>query len=305
MHLWLCRLGVAVGLAFASLAFIGGDVYALDVPPAPSLERPVVDQTGTLSDADISRIISTIQASHSEKDYQVAVLMIGSLGNDEYLEGYSLKVARAWGVGEKDKDNGVLVLVAKDDRKMRIEVGRGLEGDLTDAESGRIVRNVMAPEFRNNRYADGIDKAVQSIQAQVEGRADPNEKALARDDAAFDWSILAFPLFVVVPWLGSVLGRTKSWWAGGVIGGVIGLVVSALFGFALLSLIGWAALTAFGFLFDFLVSRNYRQHSADGDSPSWWAGGPWIGGGGFGGGGSGGGGFGGGGFGGGGASGDW
>ena len=305
MHLWLCRLGVAVGLAFASLAFIGGDVYALDVPPAPSLERPVVDQTGTLSDADISRIISTIQASRSEKDYQVAVLMIGSLGNDEYLEGYSLKVARAWGVGEKDKDNGVLVLVAKDDRKMRIEVGRGLEGDLTDAESGRIVRNVMAPEFRNNRYADGIDKTVQSIQAQVEGRADPNEKALARDDAAFDWSILAFPLFVVVPWLGSVLGRTKSWWAGGVIGGVIGLVVSALFGFALLSLIGWAALTAFGFLFDFLVSRNYRQHSADGDSPSWWAGGPWIGGGGFGGGGSGGGGFGGGGFGGGGASGDW
>ena len=285
---------------------------ALEVPAVPPLDKAVVDLSGTLTEQQVAALAEKINKSRLEKDYQIGILIIPTLGTEEYLEGYSLEVARAWGIGDKEKDNGILLLVAKNDRKLRIEVGRGLEGELTDVESGRIIRNVIAPKFKVNNYYGGLEAGVGSIQAQVEGRSDP---ALA--DGNSDASgimegilgLLPFVLFWFVPsfmWLMSVLARSKSWWLGGVLGAAMGGLLALLAGGALMALIAWGALTLFGFLFDFVISKNYRSHLKKGEDPSWWAGGTWIGGGGgFGGGSSGGGGFGGGGFGGGGASGDW
>ena len=297
---WLA--GVVASIA-AALAVSAG-AAALDVPKAPTLDVPIVDQTGTLTAGQIQQLADKIAASRKEKSYQIGILILPTLGNDEYLEGYSLKVARGWGIGEKDTSNGVLLLIVKDDRNLRIEVGRGLEGDLTDVRANRIIRNVITPKFKEGKYFEGISNGVNSIQLAVAAKPDP---AAAKTTESVDWgAIVSTAVFIgiaVLSWLGAVLGRSKSWWAGGVIGAVAGLVLMVIFGFAIWAIIGFVGLIFGGLGFDYLVSKNYNAHARDHTSPAWWAGGTW-GGGGWGGS-SGGGGFGGGGFSGGGSSGSW
>lgn len=292
---------------FWALVGFNTNAYALDIPRAPSLETPIVDQTNTLSQAQIQQLSQQIATSRAEKSYQIGILIIPTLGNSEYLEGYSIKVAREWGVGEKDKSNGVLILVVKNDRKMRIEVGRGLEGDLTDLRASRIVRDVLAPAFRSNDFAGGLSSAIDSIQKAVSGQADakldpPKSSGITAESWIGLFFLVITPITFVLSWVGSMLARSKSWWAGGVIGLVVGAGIMVAFSWVFWSIMVTVATTLFGFLFDFLVSRNYSKHAERGTTPSWWAGGgDFGGGGGF----SGGGDFGGGGFSGGGSSGDW
>jgi len=313
---WRARI---VGFALALVFVVGGysgEVRALDVPPAPTLDTSIVDQTRTLTEQQIADLSDQIRTGRTQKDYQIGILIIPTLGNDEYLEGYSLKVARQWGIGTKEKNNGVLMLVVKDDRKIRIEVGRGLEGDLTDIEAGRIIRDVITPNFKKGDYYNGIRLGTQSIQAEVEGRPDPNALVGTTEKNGFFESIFFLVIFGMIwiapwmMWLISILARSKSWWAGGVLGILAGGFIAWVAGGALFSLGVWAALAVGGLLLDFFVSRNYKQHLKKGGNPAWWAGGTW----GWGdgsssgdswGGGSSGGSFGGGSFGGGGSSGSW
>lgn len=294
---------VAAGIL--ALTLFPAQARALDVPAAPSLDSPIVDQTGTLTQGEIKQLAAQIATSRKEKSYQIGILIVDTLGNGEYLEGYSLKVARKWGIGEKDKSNGVLLLVAKSDRKLRIEVGRGLEGELTDVRSNRIIRNVITPKFKEGKYYEGISSGVNSIQLAVAAKADPAAEKEASEP--IDWSaVAAMVVFIgigILSWLGAVLGRSKSWWAGGVIGAVAGIVLAVVFGFAIWAVIGLVGLVLSGLGFDYLVSKNFKEHSSDHTNPAWWAGGTWGGGGGWGGGSGGG--FGGGGFSGGGSSGSW
>ncbi len=287
-----------VGSVFA--LFVANSVSALAVPPKPALDRPVIDTSTTLSVEQIDSLAAQINKSRSEKAYQIGVLMVPSL-EGQAIEDYSLEVARSWGIGDKT-NNGVLLLIAKNDRLMRIEVGSGLEGDLTDIESGRIIRNTIAPQFKQGNYYEGIANGVESIQAQVEGRAQttssaPEAPALAE---------LLFPIIffatMIISWFGSLLARSRSWWAGGIIGGGIGGVIALLAQWSFLGLLSIPILGLLGLLFDYFVSKNFYYKTASGDTPSWWAGGNWIDTGGFGGGGGS---FGGGGFSGGGSSGSW
>ncbi|MDO8335413.1 MAG: TPM domain-containing protein [Candidatus Saccharibacteria bacterium] len=301
MKRWLFGLIILLG----TVLFVGQNtVLAIGVPPAPSLESPIVDQTNTLTAEQIKKLASQIQQSRKKKDYQLGILVIPSLDGRD-IEGYSIDVARTWGIGEKEKNNGVLLLVAKDDRKMRIEVGTGLEGDLTDLESGRIISGVMRPYFQKNDYYGGIQKGVESIAAAVEGVPDPNSSSTIEDDGESGISdvvgfVIFFFLFIVPSWITSVLARSKSWWAGGLMGGIVGLVIAFVGVWAVWTWFWVVGLTLLGLGFDWVVSNNYKQRRKSGKKPSWWAGGTT-----FGGGSSSGGGFGGGGFGGGGASGSW
>lgn len=302
MRLKLVLTSFIVSIIF-SFGLAGGVFAKLSIPSTPPLDRPVIDQTQTLSDEDIARISTKINEQRAKKSFQIAVLMIPTLGNDDSLEDYSISVARQWGVGEKKVSNGVLILIAKDDRKMRIEVGDGMEGVLTDALASRIIRNVMAPKFRDNDFAGGVEAAVMSIIDLSEGREvdlQGESEAWSNEDII---AFVVFGLFFVVPFVGSILARSKNWWAGGIIGGVVGVILMISWSFAIGSIIVAVVLSALGFIFDFLVSRNYREAKKYRRNPSWWAGGGSIGGsgGGFSGGGS----FGGGGFSGGGASGGW
>jgi uncharacterized protein len=289
---WCGGIALAIGLFMS-----GSMVSALSVPPAPSLERPIVDQTGTLSEQQITDLAAKIKSGRAEKDYQLGILLIPTLeGRD--IESYSIDVARAWGIGEADKDNGVLLIIAKDDRKLRLEVGNGLEGDITDLESGHIIRDVIAPKFKTGDYYGGISDGVTRVQAAVETDLDVSPTTQGDNGLGvflFQGGII---LTVGFLWLVSILARTKSWWAGGVIGAIIGLIVAAFAGWALWAFALLGLLFFSGLALDWGVSRNYHRRVDRGQSPAWWAGGTHLGGGG-------GGSFGGGGFSGGGASGDW
>jgi uncharacterized protein len=307
MSNWLMRLRWPLAvLAMLAYALMPAGAYALEVPPAPS-DIPIVDQTGTLTEEQKQALATKIAKERTETGNQIAVLMVRSL-DGEALEDYSLAVARGWRIGQKERNSGVLLLVAKDDHKLRIEVGYGLEGALPDVRASHIIQDRITPQFKQGKFYEGIDSGLDGIVAAIHGEKDPNLNSGSAKPAWTSWiePVLFGGVFVII-WLGSILARTKSWWAGGVIGGVGGVVVGVVFGFLFVGLVAIPILALLGLLFDKLVSDNYRKAaSGNRNRPSWWAGGPWIGGGGIGGNSSGGfGGFSGGSFGGGGSSGSW
>ncbi len=189
----------------------------------PDFTAPVVDAAGKVSadtEAQISNELISFQQSGGP---QVAVAVIDSTGNAT-LENYSIDLARSWGIGDKDKDNGVLILIALEDRTLRIEVGSGVEGDLTDVAAGRIVDSVMLPRLR----ADDVDGAVRdgarAVMQVWRGEGIPSQSvtptAPADEPSAVQsiFSIILFfgliLLFVTLAALGKVRG-------GGVLGGMV------------------------------------------------------------------------------------
>ncbi|MDD5291019.1 MAG: YgcG family protein [Patescibacteria group bacterium] len=260
----------------------------------------VNDYAGMMSESQRQSLEAKLVNFESQTSNEIAVVIIPSLDGDT-IENFAVRLFEDWKIGKAKNDNGILVLVAKEDRKMRIEVGYGLEGALTDAQSFWIINDIMKPAFRQEKYYQGIDQAVDKIMAATQGEYLPeSEPAKVLSSQAWE-NIFWFGLFAVI-WLASILGRSKSWWAGGVVGGVIGVIIGIIKGFVIFGLVSLVILIPFGLLFDFIVSKNYAKHKASGTIP-WWIGGGRGGGGGFGGGGFGG--FGGGGSGGGGSSGSW
>lgn len=159
--LWLSIL--TIGLL---LIWLGGAAgHAKEVP---YLTGRVNDYAEMIDQTSEERIDSKLRGFEEATGAQVAVLTIESLDGDP-LEDFSLRVAETWELGRKGVDDGVLLLVARDDRKMRIEVGYGLEGRLTDLQSGRILNNILRPAFRSGEFAAGIEAGVDAIVATLEG----------------------------------------------------------------------------------------------------------------------------------------
>jgi len=240
-----------------------------------------------------------LQAFKTETSNELAVVTIEKLDNDT-IEHFASELFADWGIGTRNNDNGVLILIAKDDRQMRIEVGYGLEGALTDAKSFAIINDTLKPEFQAGDYAAGINAAVDDIIAATNGEYQP---AKAAKRSGVDWELVFMMSGFVLVWLASILGRTKSWWAGGVIGLVVAGIITLVWGLVWWGIMSAVLLVPGGLLFDYFVSKNFQAAKTGGRRPPWWGGGMWGPGGGFGGGGFGG--FGGGMSGGGGASGGW
>lgn len=203
---------VLIGCLLSNTAFA-----KLEVPAAPPLERPIIDQTESLANEDIDRIAQLINAERQKKSFQIGVLMIPTLGSDDSLEEYSLKVARQWGIGDKKKSNGVLLLIAKKDRKMRIEVGNGIEGSLTDARASQIIRNTIAPEFRSGDYAGGVEAGVKQIIDAAEGR-NLSDNDIDGESIVSMLFIVIFITIIVIAILkgnGSNGSRRRYWWLAG------------------------------------------------------------------------------------------
>ena len=163
------RIGATLAVALVGLA-LARPALAVDVP---YLTGRVVDEANILSPAveqDISRMSERHEKATGD---QIVVLTLPSL-EGESIEGYATRVFEAWKLGQKGKDNGVLVIVAPNDRKMRIEVGYGLEGALTDAAAARIIREVMTPQFKSGNFEAGIQDGVNAIVQGLEGQKDWN-----------------------------------------------------------------------------------------------------------------------------------
>jgi uncharacterized protein len=274
--------------------------------PIPKLTARVTDETSTLSAADRQALEAKLADWEQRSGNQLVVLMVPST-KPEPIESYSIRVAEAWKIGRKGQDNGALFVVAKDDHKMRIEVGYGLEGVLTDVTSHRIIDEDVAPLFRQNRFAAGINAGVDRIIAVVgSGQPLPEKRtAAARPGQGFDFGTLLIFLFVGVPIVGSILSRIFGRMLGSTVGGgVVGAGASLLAGSIAIGV--GAGLIAFLIMLLLSAGGGIGRRGGMWIPTGGWGGGG-LGGGGFGGGGIGGGGFSGGGgsFGGGGASGGW
>ena len=208
----------------------------------PNLQARVTDLAGVLTPDQIRSLEAKLQELESTDSTQVAVLIIPTL-EDESLEDYSHRVASAWRLGQTGRDNGALVLLAMKERKIRIEVGYGLEPTLTDARSRRVIQNDIVPHFKQGDFYSGIDAGVTGIIQVVRGnyQATPARSGSNRSSGrrSFDWIIF---LFVPLLW---VLGSAGKW-GGGILGAGGGAVVMGMvlgfgwIGFLLGGLIGGA-----------------------------------------------------------------
>ena len=261
----------------------GADEVAL-----PALSDRVTDLTATLSAEDRAALTASLATLEKDKGAQVVIVLLPTT-QPESIEQFGIRLAEAWKIGRKGVDDGVIVIVAKNDRKMRIEVGYGLEGAIPDAIAKRIVAEQMAPRFRAGDFAGGLRATVATLDKLIRGEALPAPVAPASHGGQDPGDALTFLLIVL--FMGGAI-RSMFGLVGSVaVSGVAGWLAWTVF--ASLGMAGGAALLAFALSF-IRLGRG-----------GWQSGGGFPGG--LGGGSSGGGGFsgGGGGFGGGGASGNW
>ncbi len=163
------RAGVAVALSLA-VPFLAEPVQAVAPPDidVPYLTGRIVDNADIMEAATRDRLAERLKAHETATGNQIVVLTVPTIGSTS-IEEYAVEVFEAWKLGQRDKDNGVLVVVVPQDRKMRIEVGYGLEGTLTDLACSQVIRNVMTPQFKAGNYDRGIDEGVGAILGQIEG----------------------------------------------------------------------------------------------------------------------------------------
>lgn len=297
LRLWALLLAVLLGPA----------LHAQDVLPVPALTARVVDQTATLSEAQRAALEAKLAAFEAQAGPQIVVLLVPTTLPED-ITSYAYRVADTWKIGRRAVGDGVLVVVAKNDRKLRIEVAKALEGAVPDLAARQIIQIAITPAFKAGDYAGGIDKGVDQLMARIKGENLPVPEARAKQSGndGFQIEELGMFFFIAVPILGAVLG------------GIFGRKLGALLTGGAAGAIGWvftssvllgaaAGVVALLLVGVFGVGSGARRMGGRGrGGPAIWGGG----GGGFGGGGFGGGGGGfssggGGDFGGGGSSGSW
>jgi uncharacterized protein len=263
----LLLVAVAVGGLASSAA-------ALDVPP---LTGRIVDNAHLLPEPLVKTLSDDLAAHEARTGNQVALLTLPSL-EGEPLEEFSHRVATTWKLGHKGTDNGVLVLVVPGDRKVRIEVGYGLEGTLTDVKSSRIIREEMVPRFKDGDFPGGITAGVKAVLGTIEGTYTPPERKVDRTGSTGDsmWGIF-FVAIVVGMLTATIIGRH---WKGSSVGSVMAFVLALSSGW-LLALA--AAVLVLVVTLAAAIPSSGRRYGGGGGGGSF---GEFSGGGGFGGGGA-------------------
>ena len=303
LNSWLCRLMLAMLLP---LLGISAAMAQTPVAPVPELTGRVIDQSGTLSSGDVQSLTAQLKKLEDETGAQVVVLMVPTTAPED-IASYAWRVASSWKLGRKEIGDGTLIVVAKNDRRMRIEVARKLEGAIPDIMAARIIDGAMKPRFRADDYAGGLSAAIDQMSLLIHGEKlpAPTQQPQRSSQSWTDHLDFLLPLLLFGIPVGMAMARA-------IFGRFIGsLVVAGVVGFGVYvftaSLIAAGIAAVVGLLFTLLSNIS---GSGGGGGPyisTGGGGGGWSSGGGgsdFGGGGgfsSGGGGS----FGGGGASGDW
>jgi len=285
-------------LGFVALALMlgFGATGAANAEVALPAAAPVTDLTGTLTPEVQARIASKLLALKAAKGSEIAVVILPTTQPEDIAQ-YSIRLAEAWTLGRKGVDDGLILVIAKDDRRVRIEVGRGLEGAITDLASHRIIEEYLQPNFRAGRFAEGIDLAVDRLIGLVQGEPLPAPPERHGRRAAGGLQSL-LPIVLIFGFVGGAILR-------GILGRGLGaLATGGLAGGLAFLLLGTAGMAVFAGLIA-MVTALVSGLSGGGFGGFGGFGGGF--GGGYSGGDGGGGGFGGGGggFGGGGASGNW
>ncbi|TJY59067.1 YgcG family protein [Sinimarinibacterium sp. CAU 1509] len=252
----------------------------LAVPPVAR----VTDLTGTLSPEQQRSLSDRLAALEAAKGSQLAVLMVPTT-QPETVEQYALRVAERWKLGRKGVDDGVLLLIAKNDRALRIEVGYGLEGVIPDAVANRVIDEIIVPRFKDGDFAGGVDAGVEQLTGLINGEALPAPRPRQGAEMSRRLEPLGF-LVIVAVMIGQVLraifGRLL---AGGLVGLGLGLIAWSISGVWVIGVL----LAVLGFLFTVMgtVGGGWRSGGGGGFGSGSFGGGGFSGGGGsFGGGGA-------------------
>ncbi|MGJ4951751.1 TPM domain-containing protein [Bradyrhizobium sp. HKCCYLS20291] len=265
------RARSAVKALLATLLVCLATMVLADVA-VPQLTGRVVDQTGTLSSSDIASLTQKLKDLETRKGSQVAVLIVPTT-QPETIEQFSIRVAEAWKIGRKKIDDGALLVIAKTDRKLRIEVGYGLEGSLTDVTARRIIDEVITPKFRTGDFAGGIDAGVDRIIGVINGETlpVPQPQASHGNDLDFDSitsfaPVALFGAIVIGGILRALLGRLLGSLAtGGAMGAIAWLMVGSA---------GLAALSAVaGFIIAFIADSIASTSGPGSGRRGGWSGG--------------------------------
>ncbi|OGJ68705.1 hypothetical protein A3J34_01700 [Candidatus Peribacteria bacterium RIFCSPLOWO2_02_FULL_51_10] len=274
-HDWDRKLIWSGILLIAGFLAINSVSAAFPVPPNDGF---VTDTAGLLSSDQEQSIEAEIGAYRRETSNEIAVAIIKNLQGSA-IEEAGLEIGRKWGIGAGQKNNGILMLIAYEERQVRIEVGYGLEGAVPDIVAKGIVEMDMIPKFRDGDYGGAITAALDSLKKHIGGEYKSDRYAVGEGEPGL-LPYVFFVLFILLQGLIAVMARSKTWWLGGIFGGAAGVILTVIFGW-------WLTipfLVFLGLLIDFIVSKHPPRGGRSG--------------GGFGG-------FGGGSFGGGGASGRW
>lgn len=235
--LWLCAIMLLTpGLLKAEV-------------PVPALTAQVVDSTGTLSNEQQAALIQKLQAFEAAKGSQIAVLLVQTT-QAEPIEQYALRVAESWKIGRKGVDDGAILVVALQDRALRIEVGYGLEGALTDITSKRIIEEVIIPQFRQGDVAGGVAAGVDQMIRVIEGEPLPEPSPANTSNGSNTIEDIAPVVFMLALFLGGFLRKAIGKLPAALATGGVVFVVAWLFAgtiiIAILAALAAAVLTLFG-----------------------------------------------------------
>jgi uncharacterized protein len=255
-----------IALASAGTAFAEGDFKA------PTLTGPIVDQVGAIAGRDLMALDPELRALSDSGKAQIAVLVASSL-QGLTIEEFGIKLAEAWKIGSKSggaKDRGAIFIIAPNERKMRIEVGYGLEGEMTDATSFRILEDIVKPAIRRNQMSTGITAGIRAMIAIAQGKPGelPDVQPRTRGEPLGDQIYHLFPFLLVLIFLGAL----RNPWVAVLVGAVGGVIF-------LPTLLYGLILGPLGGLLGFGISKVLRSSGGGGG----WGGGGFGGGGGWGG----------------------
>lgn len=268
----LQRIGLL--LIFAALSFLF--ILPASALEAPALKGRINDYAGMLSPAAARSLEQKLAAFERETTNQVVLLTVPSLEGD-VIENFAIRVAEAWKIGQQGKDNGIILILSKKERKIRIEVGRGLQGVLPDITAGQIIRNTMAPSLKAGDNDKGLSLGLTAIMDATKGefKASPADKKAAKKKKSSPYGFFLVLLLVALVIVAMAGAHSRS--AGTLAGGItlpaaagIGLG-TVLWKLGLLAVLGAVA----GFLISLLM-KLFNASGGGGSSSSGWGGGPTI-----------------------------
>ncbi len=237
----------ALAAAALTSLFLPAATFALVLPPNDGY---VTDEADRLTDEQETLLEQDLNAYQAATSNEIAVVIVDTLSG-AVISDTAIALHDRWGVGDPQKDNGILMLIGYQDRDAFISVGTGLEGAVPDLVANGVGERVITPHFRDGEYYEGIAAGIDALKKHIGGEYATDRYAGDPDAAgAFGW--ILFLLFIGLDWVAALLGRSRSWWLGGILGALFGASLTLLYGW-------WLAipfLAMLGFAFDFIVSKT-------------------------------------------------
>jgi uncharacterized protein len=258
--------GIALGLALSGV--ICQAVLGQEFPTPTGHVNDFANLLGQSAETSLeARLVKLEQDTSAE----VAVVTVNDMGGT-YIEDYAVRLFEAWGIGKENQDNGVLFVTSLAERKVRIEVGYGLEPIITDGRAGRILDEKVLPGFRSGDYETGILQGAEAIEEYIRSGTPPGPiEDNPLQTLLGDHTMLLVVLGIITTYLTGFMSRSKDIWLGTIWGVAVGIILGLTLGSIAATILLPVLSGAIGALLDFILSHNYKTRAGSGMSTSWWS----------------------------------